>query len=261
MVLFLILKIKLEFNGYLTAYSEKSKIMANLQGTPKKITQMATVCTGNQFEAMCKEDPTLLNGEYVYLSVTQVRNELCGGVIKGALPENSVAIIPQDCSAGYLSFLLNSMPVQYILFEGKYNSKNKTKINRKLVSSLIIYDVEQSSQDAYELADSIREITYGKYMKDRENMGYHRLYYMMTDLCNMLALELYAHPMFEEKGIFILESWKEAAKEAAGVDNPNPLFDALLKSDKRLRNELMKAHMLIDDITKYLKSKTDGVED
>lgn len=228
--------------------------MTNLQGTPKKITQMAIVCTSKQFETMCKEDPTLLNKEYAYLSATQVRNELCGGVIKGVLPDDSVAIIPQDCSAGYLSFLLNSMPVQYVLFNGKFNSKNKTKISRKLVSSIIIYDVEQSSQDAYELADNIREITYQKYVKDRENVGFHRLYYMMADLCNMLALELYAHPMFEEKGIYILDSWKDAAKDASEVNNPNLLFDALLKSDKRLRNELMKAHMLIDDITKYIKS-------
>ncbi len=235
--------------------------MADLQGTPKKITQMALVCTEKQFEAMCKEDSTLLEKEYVYLSAIQERNELRGGVIKGALPEDSVAIIPQECTAGYLSFLLNSMPVQFILFEGKFNSKSKTRITRKLVSSLIIYDVKQSSQDTYELADKFRAFTYKKYDEDRENLGFHRLYYMMTDLCNMLALELYAHPMFEEKGIFILESWKEAAKEAADAGNPHLIFDSLLKSDKRLRNEIMKAHMLIDDITKYIKSKSDGLED
>lgn len=235
--------------------------MANLQGTPKLITQMAVVYTEKQFENMAKEDATLLINEYVYLSTTQERNELCGGVITGALPKDSVAIIPQDCSAGYLSFLLNSMPAQYMLFGGKYNSKNKAKINKKLISSLMIYDVEQTSQDAYELADSIRKITYEKYNTNREDVSFHRLYYMLLDLCNMLALELYAHPMFEEKGIYILESWKETIKEASDNNNPNLLFDALIKSDKRLRNELMKAHMLINDITQYLNSKTDGVED
>ena len=234
--------------------------MANLQGTPKLITQMALVCTEKQFENMSKEDATLLINKYVYLSTTQERNELRGGVITGALPKDSVAIIPQDCSAGYLSFLLNSLPAQYMLFEGKYNSKSKTKITRKLVSSLVIYDVEPSSQDAYELADSIREITFEKYNTNREDISFHRLYYLLLDLCNMLALELYAHPMFEEKGIFILESWKEAVKEASDNNNPNLMFDALIKSDKRLRNELMKAHMLINDITQYLNSKTDGVE-
>lgn len=105
--------------------------MANLQGSPKLITQMALVCTEKQFENISKEDATLLNSKYVYLSTTQERTELRGGVITGALPKNSIAIIPQDCSAGYLSFLLNSMPAQYMLFEGKYNSKNKTKITRK----------------------------------------------------------------------------------------------------------------------------------
>ena len=118
--------------------------MANLQGSPKLITQMAVVSTEKQFEDMCKEDPTLLNNKYVYLSTMQERNELRGGVITGALPNDSVAIIPQDCSAGYLSFLLNSMPAQYMLFEGKYNSKSKAKITKKLVSTLVIYDVERT---------------------------------------------------------------------------------------------------------------------
>ena len=147
-----------------------------------------------------------------------------------------------------------------MLFDGKYNSKNKTKITKKLVSSLVIYDVELISQNAYELADNIREIAFKKYNTNREDASFHRFYYLLLDLCNMLALELYAHPMFEEKGIFILESWKEAIKEATDNNNPNLMFDALVKSDKRLRNELMKAHMLINDITKYLNSKTDGVE-
>jgi len=234
--------------------------MANLQGIPKLITQMAVVCTEKQFENMSKEDETILDNRYVYLSTTQERNELRGGVITGALPKDSVAVIPQDCSAGYLSFLLNSMPAQFLLFEGKYNSKNKTKITKKLVSSLVIYDVEQSSQDAYELADSIREITFKNYNTNREDISSHRLYYLLLDLCNMLALELYAHPMFEEKGIFILKSWKETVAEATENNNPNLMFDALIKSDKKLRNELMKAHMLLNDITQYLNSKIDGVE-
>jgi len=235
--------------------------MTNLQGVPKLITQMATVCTNKQFEALCEEEPTLLNKKYVHLSSIQERNELRGGVITGELPKDSVAIIPQDCSAGYLSFLLNSLPAQYMLFEGKFNSKNKAKITKKSVSALVIYDVEPTSQDAYELADSIRKIAFDQYDKDRENVSFHRFYFLLVDLCNMLALELYAHPMFEEKGIFILESWKEAIKEASEKNDYNLVFDALTKSDKRLRNELMKAHMLIDDITKYLNSKTNGLED
>lgn len=234
--------------------------MADLQGTIKPITQMALVCTAKQFEELCKEDPTLLNKEYVYLSATQVRNELRGGVVKGALPKDSVAVIPQECSAGYLSFLLNSMPAQFILYEGKYNSKNKTKINRKLVSSLIIYDVEIESQNAYGLADSIRSAAYIAFNQNRDDAAFHRFYYLIVDLCTMLALELYAHPMFEEKGVYILESWKEVAKETAEKGNTDMIFEALIRSDKRLRNELMKAHLLIDDIANYLKSKTDGVE-
>lgn len=234
--------------------------MANIQGTSKPITQMAEICTEKQFEELSKEDSTLLIKEYVYLSSTLERNELCGGVIKGAIPKDSVAIIPLDCSAGYLSFLLNSLPAQYTLFGGKFNSKIKTRISRKSVSSLIIYDVVYDYQNAYGMADSIRRITYDQFQKNRDDASYHRLYYLLADLCNMLALELYAHPMFEEKGIYILESWMEAIKESTEQNNPTLLFEALIKSDKKLRNELMKAHMLIDDLSEYLKSKTNGVE-
>ena len=49
-------------------------------------------------------------------------------------------------------------------------------------------------------------------------------------------------------------------EEAVEKGNTDVIFEALIRSDKRLRNELMKAHLLIDDIADYLKSKTDGVE-
>lgn len=235
--------------------------MTNLQGTPKQISQMAEVCTEKQFEELCRANPTLINKEYVYLLSTQVRNELNGGVIKGALPKGCVAVVPVDCYAGYLSFLLNSLPAQYMLFGGLYNSKSKVKINKKLVSSLVIYDVEFDSQNAYELADSIRRVIYDKYNNNREDAAYHHLYYLLADLCNMLALELYAHPLFEEKGIHILECWKEVAKEASSKENYNIVFDSLIKSDGKLRNELMKAHVLIDDVSKYIKFNINGLED
>ena len=128
------------------------------------------------------------------------------------------------------------------------------------MASLTIYDVDFDAQNAYEVADKIRSITYGKYKEDKENVSFHRLYYMLADLCNMLALELYVHPLFENKGIYLLESWKETIKESVENNNTSVLFDALVLSDKKLRNELMKAHMLINDINEHLKSKTDGLE-
>lgn len=249
------------FNSNLTVNSEKLGKMADLQGTPKLITQMAEVCTEKQFEEMCKEDPSLLNKEYVFLDSTQVRYEIRGGVITGVLPKGCIAIIPQDCQAGYLAFLLNSMPVQYILFGGMYNMKSKVKINKKLVSTLKIFDVEDNSQSAYALANQMRSATFVAYAEKKEEESWHRLYFLLSDLCNMLALELFAHPMFEEKGIFILENWKEAIKD---YDNNNHdaglIFDALTKSDKKLRNELMKAHVLIEDISKLVNTNIDGVE-
>lgn len=255
------LKINLGFNSNLTVNSENSKKMANLQGAPKLITQMAIVCTEKQFETMRKDDPTLLNKEYVFLDSTQVRNELRGGVTTGALPKGGIALIPQDCQAGYLAFLLNSMPIQYLLYGGMYNSKNKVKINKKLVSKLKLFDVADESQNAYALANSLRSAAFIAYENNKEDDSFHRLYYLVSDLCNMLALELYAHPMFEEKGIYILDSWEESIKKSLDKDDNGLLLESLTKSDQRLRNELMKAHVLIDDMTKYLKSKTDGVED
>lgn len=234
--------------------------MADLQGIPKLITQMAIVCTEKQFEARCKDDPTLLNKEYVFLDSIQVRNEIRGGVTTGTLPKGCIALIPQDCQAGYLAFLLNSMPIQYLLFGGMYNSKNKVKINKKLVSTLKLFDVVDVSQSAYALANNVRSAAYLAYEDNKEDDSYHRLYYLISDLCNMLALELYAHPMFEEKNIFILDSWEEVIKKSEEQGDNGVLYDSLTKSDQRLRNELMKAHVLIEDMTKYLKSKTDGVE-
>ena len=235
--------------------------MADLQGRPKLITQMAIVCTEKQFEAMCKDDPTLLNKEYVVLESTQVRNEIRGGVITGTLPKGCIALIPQDCQAGYLAFLLNSMPIQYLLFAGMYNSKNKVKISKKLVSTLKLFDVADVSQSAYTLANKIRSAAFIAYEENKEDETFHRLYYLISDLCNMLALELYSHPMFEKKGIFILDSWEEAIRKSEEQGDNGILYDSLTKSDQRLRNELMKAHVLIEDMTKYLNSKTDGVED
>ena len=197
--------------------------MADLQGIPKLITQMAIVCTEKQFEAMCKDDPTLSNKEYVFLDSIQVRNEIRGGVTTGTLPKGCIALIPQDCQAGYLAFLLNSMPIQYLLFGGMYNSKNKVKINKKLVSTLKLFDVVDVSQSAYTLANKL-------------------------------------NPIFEEKGIFILDSWEEAIRRSEERGDNGVLYDSLTKSDQRLRNELMKAHVLIEDMTEYFKSKADGVE-
>lgn len=234
--------------------------MADLQGIPKLITQMAIVCTEKQFEAMCKDDPTLSNKEYVFLDSIQVRNEIRGGVTTGTLPKGCIALIPQDCQAGYLAFLLNSMPIQYLLFGGMYNSKNKVKINKKLVSTLKLFDVVDVSQSAYTLANKLRSAAFTAYEDNKEDESYHRLYYLISDLCNMLALELYAHPIFEEKGIFILDSWEEAIRRSEERGDNGVLYDSLTKSDQRLRNELMKAHVLIEDMTEYFKSKADGVE-
>lgn len=110
--------------------------MADLQGIRRNITEMALVCTEKQFADLCAADASMLNKEYVRLNAKQVRGELCGGVSKGKLQPDSVAVVPLRCSAHYLSFLLCSLPGQLYLFGQKLNVLAQTTINKKIVSTL-----------------------------------------------------------------------------------------------------------------------------
>lgn len=234
--------------------------MANLQGTRRIISEIALVLTENQFHGIISSAPSLLDNSYVYLSSIQVRNELRGGVIKGALPEGSVAIFPQKCSAGYLSFLLNSLPCKLALFNNKLNVKAKTKISRKAVGELISFEVEKDSEEAYAVADQLRNLAYEQYNKDRNNVAFHHFYMLWDDFCNILAIELYAHPLFEKNGIHILENWKDVLNRFSKDNDLDVLFGFLTKSEEKLRNEIIKAHMLADNVDKYIKNLNDGLE-
>lgn len=235
--------------------------MANIQGIRRKASEMALVLTENQFHGITASAPSLLDNNYVYLSSVQMRNELCGGVIKGALPEGSVALFPQKCSAGYLSFLLNSLPCKLALFGNKLNVKAKTKISRKAVGELIVFEVEKDSDEAYAIADQLRTLAFEQYNKDRSNAAFHHFYMIWDDFCNILAIELYAHPLFEKNDIHILENWKDVLQRFSKDNDLNVLFGFLTKSDEKLRNEIIKAHMLADNVDKYIKELNDGLED
>lgn len=235
--------------------------MANLRGEAKLLPEFAWICTEKQFADLCAADEGYLETEYVYLSCTQVRGELCGGIITGKLPSNSIAIVPQGCTAGYLAFLLTSLPCQYMLFDGKINLKAKSKITRKTVSKLVAYEIDKQQEHAYRIAEKLKEEVYQLYAEKRDDLKYQHLYFLISDLCNILALELYAHPLFEEMDIFIVEKWKVLVDEFEKSDDMQVLLDGLVKSDSPLRNQIMKVHMLEDNFEKYIKNQTDGLED
>lgn len=227
--------------------------MAELQGVKRKITEMAVVCTEKQFADLYASDSSLQDKEYLRLDVNQIRGELCGGVTKGPLQLGSVAVIPKSCPAHYLAFLLCSLPGQLFLFGKKLNVKAKATINRKIVSTLTVFEVEKESERAYVTAEVLKESAYAQYLEHKEDLNYERLYRLIAELCDMLALELYAHPLFEEKGIFILENWKKELPESGEANSILKTLMALSDSNSPLRNEIMKAHILVHDVNDYIK--------
>lgn len=234
--------------------------MTNLGGVRKLLTELAIICTEKQFANLCATDTSYLEKEYVYLLSTQVRGELCGGVITGALPSNSIAIIPKNCSATYLTFLLTTFPCQYILFEEKINVKAKVKITKKSVSKLVVFKVDEASEDAYGLAEELKAEMFLLYLKNKEDLKYHHLYNIVADLCNILALELYTYPMFKNMDIFILENWKSLIMEYERLNDIQVLYDGLIKSDSTLRNQIMKIHFFESKFDKHIKEQIDGLE-
>ena len=227
--------------------------MADLQGIKRLITDIAIVCTEKQFADLCAKDASMLDKEYVRLDMKQVRGEVCGEVTKGELKPGSVVIIPEKCPAHYLAFLLCSLPGQLFLFGQKLNVKAQATINRKIVSTLTVFEVEKESEKAYVTAEVLKESAYAQYLENKDDLNYERLYRMLADLCDILALELYAHPLFEEKGIFILENWKAVLAESHDGNHILTALMALSNANSPLRNEIMKAHILVHDVKDYIK--------
>ena len=227
--------------------------MADLQGVRRNITEMAVVCTEKQFADLYATDPSMQTKEYVRLDVNQIRGELCGGVTTGQLQKGSVAVVPKTSPAHYLAFLLCSLPGQLFLFGQKLNVLAKAVINRKIVSTLTVFEVEKESEIAYVTAELLKETAYAQYQEKKDDLNYERLYRLVADLCDMLALELYAHPMFEEKGIYILENWKKVLPEKMDASNIMQALMVLSDSNSPLRNEIMKAHILVHDVKDYIK--------
>lgn len=225
------------------------------------LSDLAIICTEKQFRELCLTDSSLLEKEYVYMSVMQYRGELCGGIKSGELPPNSVAIVPNKSSAGFLAFLLTSFPCQFFLFDGKINIKGKTRISKKVISKLVVFKVDEKIESVYAVAEDIKEQAYKLYESDRENLVYHHFYGLVADLCNILAMELYTNPLFEIKGISIYKYWEELVQKYQETDNTDILFDGLVQNDSMLRNQILKVHMFADNIEDIIKDQTDGMED
>lgn len=227
--------------------------MADLQGVKRSITDMAIVCTEKQFADLCANDSDMLTKEYVRLDVNQVRGEMCGGVVTGELMPKSVAVVAKECSPHYLAFLLCSLPGQLFLFGQKFNVLARAIINKKIVSTFTVFEVEKDSEIAYATAEFLKETAYAQYLDNKDDLNYERLYRLIADLCDTLALELYAHPLFEEKGIFILENWKSVLDHKEEENFILKALMALSDSKSPLRNEIMKAHILVHDVKDYIK--------
>ena len=148
-----------------------------------------------------------------------------------------------------------------MLFNEKLNVKAKMKITRKSVALLAVYEVEKEAEEAYGIAESLREQMYSIYQENRDDLKCQHLYFLLSDLCNMLALELFAHPMFEMMGIFIIANWKKLVGEYKESKELRILFDGLIMSNSPLRNMIMKVHMSENVFETYLKKHANGLED
>ena len=89
---------------------------------------------------------------------------------------------------------------------------------------------------------------------------YQYLYNLISDLCDTLALELFAHPIFEQMDIYIIEHWKQIVIEYDKALDLEILFKGLIDSDSVLRNMIMKVHMSENAFDKYIKENIDGLE-
>jgi len=227
--------------------------MADLQGIKRNITEVALVCTEKQFADLYASDVSVQDKEYLRLDINQIRGELSGGVTKGTLKPGSVAVVPKSCSAYYLAFLLCSLPGQLFLYGQKFNVKAKAVINRKMVSTITVFEVEKDSENAYATAEVLKESAYTEFLEHKDDLNYERLYRLVADLCDMLALELYAHPLFEQKDIFILDNWKKVLPVTNDKNDILKALMALSDSNSPLRNEIMKAHILVHDFKDYIK--------
>lgn len=230
-----------------------------------KISEIAAVYTENQFRKLCETDKSYLGKQYVVVPSEISRGERSIRVHKGDLPQNCTAIVTGKVNPLYLAYYLNSTACQFLLFDGDFNRKSKVKVNRKKLVDIPIACTRAELEEYYCFAEVSRiqmdkSVSRAKTESDIEIQGL--LTSSMEDLCDALAIEIFTHPFLLSRGVEILRHWIPVVDEFMKTKNAKVIVEGILGSDSILRNQLMKLHMVADNLETTMKNElSDGVED
>ena len=230
-----------------------------------KLSELAAVYTENQFRKLCENDKSYLEKQYVVVPAEISRGERVIRTHKGEIPQNSCAIVPSKVKPLYLSYYLNSTAGQLMLFDGDFNRKSKVKVNRKKLVDIPIACTRSEWEEYYCFAEFSRiqmakSVSRVKTESDKEIQSL--LTSSMEDICDALAVEIFTHPFLFNKGVEILRHWMSAVDEFMKTKNVRVIVEGILGSDSLLRNQLMKLHMVADNLQITMKNELrDGVED
>lgn len=212
----------------------------------KTLSEVATVLTENQFWKLADKDPNILKTSIVAVLPFLERGCRCAEDWTGGLPAGNVAITSDVLSPQYIAFLLNTAPCQVDLFGGNINVKTKVAINKKKISSLEIPVLSEEDQHLYCVAEALFSSAYDMMLENREEEKYMYVYRVMENLCNSLAIDLYAHSFFLEKGIKLYEHWKEVVENSDDTQDLKIVMDAIVGKDSPLRNDIMKMQIVFE---------------
>lgn len=212
----------------------------------KPLSEVATILTENQFWKLADKDPHILEGSIVAVSPILERGGRCAEDWTGGLPEGYAAVLPGELSALFIAFLLNTVPCQVELFEGKFNVMPRVKVNKKKISSLLVPVLPEEEQRIYGLAESLYDGARDLQKENPEEDRYSYMVRVMENLCNSLAIDLFAHQFFVDKGINLYEHWKEVVTASDEENDVKRVMDALVDKDSPLRNDIMKMQIVFD---------------
>ena len=230
-----------------------------------KLSDIAAVYTENQFRKLCENDKSYLEIQYVTVPAEITRGEKVIRIHKGELPQNCSAIVTSKVKPLYLAYYLNSTACQFMLFDGDFNRKNKVKVNRKKLVGIPIACTRPEWEEYYCFAEVSRiqmdkSVARVKTESDKEIQSL--LTSSMEDLCDALAVEIFTHPFLFSKGVEILRHWMMVVDEFMKTKNARVIVEGILDRDSLLRNQLMKLHMVANNIEITLKNElSDGMED
>lgn len=206
-------------------------------------TDVATICTENQFWKLAESDSDLLKKDYVSVVPILLRGGTCARSWSDGLPQGHVAVFSEKLNSYYISFLLNTAPCQAELFAGKINALTKVRVNKKKLSTLKIPVPDKDSQKIYAIAETLFE---GMIDIDKEDERLQYVFKVLESLCNCLAIDLFMHPTLREKGLTLFDDWAKVAIEYNEQKDFKVVMNALTDSDSPLRNDIMKFFLLLD---------------